>query len=405
MARRSPADFAQRRAFMRRLAGVSGAVAFASVPLVAGAAARSVAQIRLAEGRTRTRLVFDLDGPVRHSLFTLTNPERVVIDVEDTRLAGAAPAPDVSRLIRNIRNGTRHGNDLRVVLDLQRRVRARSFLLKPDGERGYRLVIDLEDTRERKTPGKSQPPAEQALRDVIVAIDPGHGGRDPGATGKLGTREKDVALSVGRRLARLVDQQRGMRAVLIRKRDQFVSLRERVRRARSARADIMISLHADAFHDPRAKGASVYALSLRGASSEAARRLADRENAADLLGGISLKDKDDLVASVLLDLAQTATIESSVEVGGHILRNMRRVGRVHKSSVQQAGFTVLKNPDIPSVLIEMAFISNPREERNLRTTAHQVKLAKAVLRGLRTYFAQKAPPGTLLSQQRAATLG
>ncbi len=388
---------------MQRMLSLGGAAAFASVPLTLAAAAnRQVRGVRLSADAGKTRLVFDLDGPVRHSLFALSGPERLVIDVEDASLPGPVPATDASEVVRRIRKGTRHGNDLRVVLDLSRRVRARSFLLNPDGARGYRLVVDLQDPSDG--PQRATPAGER-LRDVVVAIDPGHGGRDPGATGKNGTHEKDVALAVGRRLANLIDRQHGMRAVLIRKADRFVTLRQRVKRAHDARADIMVSLHANAFSDSRVGGASVYALSLRGASSEAARRLADRENAADLLGGVSLKDKDDLVASVLLDLAQTATIESSVEVGGHILRNMKRVAKVHKSRVQQAGFTVLKNPDIPSVLIEMAFITNPREEKRLRTGKYQQQLADSMVRGLRTYFAHRAPPGTVLSQQREQSLG
>ncbi len=391
---------------MHRLATLSGAALVGSVPLsVSAAAQRRIKHLRLSTSQRRTRLVFDLDGPVEHSLFALDNPARLVIDVQDTRFGGSAPDAGRSALIRSIRKGTRHGDDLRVVLDLQRRVRAKSFLLKPDGQRGHRLVVDLIDPKEFKQNRQLPDSTQEQLRDVVVAIDPGHGGRDPGATGRHGTHEKAVALAVARRLARLVQRQRGMRPVLIRDQDRFVTLRERVRRAHEARADILISLHADSFRDARAKGASVYALSLRGASSEAARRLADRENAADLLGGVSLKDKDDLVASVLLDLAQTATIESSVEAGDHILRNIKRVGVVHKSRVQQAGFTVLKNPDIPSVLIEMAFISNPREEKKLRTKAHQENLANAVMRGLRTYFTHKAPPGTVLSQQRVNAVG
>lgn len=406
MAKKTTRARVDRRAFMRRLVTWGGAAMVGGSSLaVTAAVQRRISRLRLSATPSKTRLVFDLDGPVQHSLFALANPARLVIDIEDTRFAGGSPDAGASSLIRGIRKGTRYGDDLRVVLDLQRRVRAQSFLLKPDGQRGYRLVVDLLDPKKSRKNKNIPKESGEKLRDVVVAIDPGHGGRDPGATGRKGTHEKTVALAVGRRLAKLIQQQEGMRAVLIRDKDRFVSLRERVRRAHEARADILISLHTDAFRDARVKGASVYALSVRGASSEAARRLADRENAADLLGGVSLKDKDDLVASVLLDLAQTATIESSVEAGGHILRNIKRVGRVHKSRVQQAGFTVLKNPDIPSVLIEMDFISNPREEKKLRTPAHQQKLAKAITHGVRTYFAQKAPPGTLLSQRRNTTVG
>ena len=220
----------------------------------------------------------------------------------------------------------------------------------------------------------------------MIALDPGHGGRDPGAIGKRGTREKDVALSVAKKMKTLINRESGYRAVLTREADRFVSLRNRVKKAREAEADIFISLHADSFHSPNVKGASVYALSLRGASSEAARWIAKKENSSDLIGGISLDDKDDLIASVLLDLSQTATIQDSLELGSDVLRHLGKVSRLNNKKVQQAGFAVLKAPDMPSILIETAFLSNPSEEKKLRNPKHQHKLAKAVFSGIKKHL-------------------
>lgn len=234
-------------------------------------------------------------------------------------------------------------------------------------------------------------------RDLIIAIDAGHGGKDPGARGRHGTREKDVVLAIARKLARLIEREPGMKPVLIRDGDYFLRLRERIRRAHDHRADLFISIHADAFNDTRVHGSSVYVLSRRGASSEMARLLARHENTADLVGGVSLDDKDDLLKTVLLDLSQSASIEASTEVADKVLRELRRVGKVHKRSVQKAGFVVLKSPDIPSILVETAFISNPREERKLRDPRHQERMARAILAGVRGYFEQNPPPGTLIA--------
>jgi N-acetylmuramoyl-L-alanine amidase len=234
-------------------------------------------------------------------------------------------------------------------------------------------------------------------REVVVAIDAGHGGEDPGAIGRRGTREKDVVLAVAKRLERLVNQEPGMRAVMIRDGDYYVDLKRRVALAREKRADLFISIHADAFHDHRAKGSSVYTLSTRGATSEAASWLADKENAADLIGGVSLDDKDDLVAAVLLDLSQSASLEASHEVATHVLSGLKSVSKLHKRSVERAGFRVLKAPDVPSILVETAFISNPKEESKLVTARYQQSLAQAMMNGLRTYFRQNPPPDSLLA--------
>ena len=266
-------------------------------------------------------------------------------------------------------------------------MRPRSFELKPDGKSGHRLVVDLHATNLSPTPIKtSEQERKQHKNQFVIAIDPGHGGRDPGAIGKRGTREKDVTLSVAKKMKDLINRTPGYRAVLTRDADRYVILRNRVKKAREAQADIFVSLHADSFHSPNVKGASVYALSLSGASSEAARWIAQKENASDLIGGISLDDKDDLIASVLLDLSQTATIQDSLELGSNVLNHMGKVSRINNKQVQQAGFAVLKAPDMPSILIETAFISNPSEEKKLRNPKHQQKLASAVFSGIKTHL-------------------
>ncbi len=385
-----------------RGAAVWGLLAGLLACATAAGDAVTVRGARLWAAPDNTRLVLDLSGPVEHRVFTLDDPPRVVVDLERARLAATFDGLDLARgYVGRIRHGQRPGGDLRVVLDLRHDARPKSFLLRPSGQYGYRLVVDLYDAAARRGPVKTVAQAAAGRpRDVIVAIDAGHGGEDPGARGRRGTREKDVVLAIARRLARLVDAEPGMRAVLIRTGDYYIGLRERMARARRHRADLFISIHADAFRDRRARGASVYVLSRRGASTEAARWLAERENAADLIGGVSLDDKDDLLATVLLDLSQSATIEASIEAARAILRELGRVGRLHRRRVEQAGFVVLKSPDIPSVLVETAFISNPREERLLRSPRHQERLARAILRGIRRYFADHAPPGTLLASRR-----
>jgi N-acetylmuramoyl-L-alanine amidase len=329
----------------------------------------------------------------------------LVIDLKKTRLKAKMPKPDAKeRVVRNIRSAFRDGTDLRVVLDLERRVRPKSFILKPNREYGYRLVVDLEleQTAQTANPvgilSKTSARARARSRDVIVAIDAGHGGEDPGARGARGTYEKDVVLGIARKLAALVKAEPGMRPVMIRNGDYFMKLRDRVRRARKYKADLFVSIHADAFRDPRVRGSSVYTLSQRGASSEAARWLAERENTADLIGGVKLENKDDILASVLLDLSQTATLQASMEAAANVLKGLKKLGKTHKRRVQQAGFVVLKSPDIPSMLVETAFISNPWEERRLKNPAHQKKLAKALMSGIRRYFQISPPAGTLLAE-------
>ncbi len=264
------------------------------------------------------------------------------------------------------------------------------------------MVVDLYDkgdAREelKESIKRAAPRDPSKLRDLIIAIDAGHGGEDPGTIGRKGTREKDVVLAIAKELNNLIKRERGMRPVMVRRGDYYVGLRKRTKIAREQRADLLVSIHADSFKDPRVRGSSVYVLSQNGASSEASRWLAEQENAADLVGGVSLDDKDDLLASVLLDLSQTATLSASTDVGTSVLKELGVFGKTHKRRVQRAGFMVLKSPDIPSILVETAYLSNPKEEKRLRTRAHQRKLAKAMAAGVRSYFARNAPRGTRLA--------
>jgi N-acetylmuramoyl-L-alanine amidase len=391
----------KRRKFLKSLAGLSG-LAASAVPGVSAAAKSSGAQvknIRLSKNKGYVRLVFDLDKLADHSVFSLDGPERVVLDIKNAKMmhGGIVDQVQANSLIRGIRSGERHDNDIRIVFDLSKGVTPRSFLLAPSGKAGHRLVLDLHDKKSTSVSKKSNA-KKSNKRDVIIAIDAGHGGKDPGATGRGGTREKTITLQIAKRLEASINQQRGMKAVLVRKNDRYLRLRDRIHKARDANADMMISLHADSFPDPRARGSSIYALSVDGATSETARLLADKENAADLLfGDMEFAVEDKMVQEVLFDLSLTGTIESSLDIGGEILTQIKSVNRVHKKKVQQAGFAVLKAPNIPSILIETAFLSNPREEKNLRSPAHQKKVAKAITRGVSKYFSRKAPPGTWLA--------
>ena len=371
-----------------------------AVPFVANAAAATnVKDIRLSSHDGYVRLVFDLDKSVDHSIFTLNQPERIVLDLKNTKMVhGMVDRVGANSMIRRIRSGVQNNDDLRVVFDLQAEVKPRSFLLGPSAKSGHRLVLDLHNEKAKPEATKKAVSAKKQLRDVIIAIDAGHGGRDPGATGKKGTKEKTVTLQMAQRLQKKINQQKGMKAVLTRKNDRFMRLRDRIHKARDNHADMMISLHADSFPDPRARGSSIYALSVDGATSETAKLLAEKENAADMLfGDVNLAVEDEMVKEVLFDLSLTGNIQSSLDIGNEILRQIKSVNRVHKKQVQQAGFAVLKAPNIPSVLLETAFISNPREEKNLKSSAHQKKVANAVSKGVANYFARKAPPGTWLS--------
>ena len=367
------------------------------LPAVFAQAATTVENIRVWSENGRTRVVLDLSGPAEHNIFTLRGPDRLVVDLKNSRLAGSLGSlPKGNGSIRSVRTGLRANGQLRVVLDLNESVRSRSFTAGPNDQYGDRLVIDLHqqgNIRAVKRASEEYVPG----RDIVIAVDPGHGGYDPGAIGRGKTREKDVALAVARQLARRIDAEPGMKAVLVRNGDYYVAHRDRMEIARRNKADLFISIHADAVDDPRARGASVYVLSLKGASDEAAQRLAQRENASDLVGGVSLKDKDAVLASVLLDLSQNAALSAGLDIGAEVIAQLAKLGKVHRRTVQQAGFLVLKSPDVPSILVETAYISNPDEEKKLRSKAHQQKLANAILVGVRKYFYENPPPNTQLA--------
>jgi len=354
------------------------------------------------------RLVFDVNGRVKHKVFTLRKPERVVIDLFDSRLVASLSSLKFKNTpVKKLRSSIRRSDDLRVVLDMREKVTVSSFLLKPNKVYGHRLVVDLRfksQTKKKKAAKSTVVRQPRGTRDIVIAIDAGHGGEDPGARGARNTKEKDVVLSIARRLSKLINAARGMRAVLVRDGDYYIGLRKRMLIARKKQADLFVSIHADAFRNRRAGGSSVYTLSQNGASSEAAHWLADKENAADFVGGVSLEDKDDMLASVLLDLAQTATSEASRSVASRVLTKLETVGRVHNPTVQHASFVVLKSPDIPSILVETAFISNPREEKKLRSSRYQHSVAKAMLKGIKSYFIQYPPAGTLLAARRRHTI-
>lgn len=352
-----------------------------------------------------TRLMLDLSTVINYNIFTLTDPYRLVLDLKNTSLTGnIASIPPQHPILSNIRHAQRNKQDLRIVFDLKLPVRTTSYLVAPDQQGGYRLLLDIKQLQ----PGTPHhkiitPPTEpkpliepkksrEAKNQIVVVVDPGHGGVDPGAVGKNNTKEKDVVLAISRKLVNLLAQYPEYKAVLTRKSDYYLNLRRRVEIAREYQADLFISIHADALPDNQtAYGSSVYVLSRQGASSEAAQWLAQRENAADLIGGISLKDKDDLLASVLLDLSQEGTLEASTLLAQEILQALTKVGRVHFKQVQRAAFMVLRAPDIPSVLVETAFISTPDEERKLNNPNYQDQVAQALLNGIKNYFA-KYPP-------------
>ncbi len=350
----------------------------------------------------KTRAVLDLDQRTDYQLFTLDNPPRVVIDLAKSSLDARL---DFNEEHGGVIDGVRHGKPdngtLRVVLDLETRSDVRSFLLEPTGDYGYRLVVDLFSRDRAAKPAKTQVAMMQSEdRDVVIAIDAGHGGEDPGATGKSRTKEKDVVLAIARELKKSIDARPGMKGVLIRTGDYYIPLRDRFEKARKHRADLFVSIHADAFKNRNVSGSSVFVLSSKGASSEFARRLAASENSSDLVGGVTLKGKDDMLASVLLDLSQSATMEASNAVADSVFGAMRSVGKTHKNRVEHANFMVLKSPDVPSILVETAFISNPKEEQRLKDPAWQRKTAKAITDGIQDYFYMSPPPGTYLAANR-----
>ena len=365
--------------------------------------AAEVSGFRVWADPVKTRAVLDLDRKTAYKLFTLQNPHRVVVDLQGSSIEIPVELDkEHAGIISGVRYGQPDKQTLRVVFDLTDSVELKSFLLEPTAQYSHRLVIDLYPRSNRQTPSmvKHVTDISKPDRDVVIAIDAGHGGEDPGAIGKKRTREKDVVLQIARRLKKAVDAEPGMKAILTRDGDYYIPLRGRYEKARKARSDLFVSIHADAFTKRSVRGSSVFVLSPRGASSEFARLLADSENASDLVGGVTLNDKDDMLASVLLDLSQSATREASNKVAGDILGAMKRTGTVHKPHVGRANFMVLKSPDVPSVLIETAFISNPGEEKRLTEKEFQQRMARTITRGVKDYFYSSPPPGTWIAANR-----
>ncbi len=367
-----------------------------------GAFATQIRNARLWRSDDKLRLVFDLSGPVQYKTFSLTSPERLIID-----LSGAGLSGDFSQLalknsgITSIRSGHFGKGDTRIVLDLAAPMQVNSFLLPPQDGQGHRLVLDLSSASQapRQIAAQPQPlvaPVDKAhpKRDIIVVVDPGHGGKDPGAIGSKGQREKDVVLSIAQLLAKRLKREKGFDVKLVRNDDFFVPLRRRVDIARQHKADMFISVHADAAPRLTASGASVYALSEGGATSATARFMAQRENGADLLGAttlLNLKDKDPMLAGVILDMSMNATIASSLQLGSSVLGSLQNITTLHQKRVEQAGFAVLKSPDVPSILVETGFISNTQDAQRLVTARHQQAVADGLFEGLKKYF-EKNPP-------------
>src|SRR5712692_7952092 len=395
--RRAPGDIAIALAHWRRLAVVL------LVSFLAPAEAQ-VLSSRIWPARDYTRLTLESRDEIKFTLFGIKDPERLVLDLElaelspallelNTKVAADDPYVQGLRVARN-RPGV-----VRLVLDLKAEVKPQVFSLKPIGEYGHRLVLDiypmvpidplaaLIEQAEKPKPG--DPP--KVARLATIVIDAGHGGEDPGAIGRRGSREKDITLTIARRLKALVDAEPNMRAVLTREGDYFLPLDVRVEKARRVKADLFVSIHADAFVRPHARGSSVFALSDRRATSELARLLAKKENESDLIGGVNLAGKDDYLKRTIIDLSQTATIDYSLRLGNSVLQRLGSVNELHKPRVEQASFAVLKSPSVPSILVETAFISNPQEEKRLNDQAYQAKLARAILEGIRDYVARHPP--------------
>ena len=364
--------------------------------------------IRMYNHPSHTRVVLDVSELPSYEVFVLSNPERVVVDLEKIEVVTGfeGPAVDPSGIrVKGFRSA-RRGENYRVVLDLAEPVSTRSFTLAPVAPYGYRLVIDLRPSL--IPPKKPQPGLERNnRRDVVIAIDAGHGGEDPGAVGpKIGKSrvlEKNVVLNISRKLGDKLERAKGYKSILTRQGDYYVPLRKRVEISRQARADIFISIHADAFRNSSVSGASVYTLSEQGASSENARWLAEKENRSDLIGGVgevSLEDKDDALAHLLLDLSMDANRSASIKLGHKLLERLSHVGKIHKRGLEQAGFAVLKSPDVPSVLVETGYISNPNEARRLSSSKYQDQVSSALFEGIKLYMEEHAPPGTWIAWKR-----
>ena len=361
-----------------------------------------IKDVRIWQSPDNTRLVFDLTEPVEHKIFTLNNPHRVVIDLLNVKSQVDVTRVDVSdTAVKAIRSGVRNKTDLRIVLDISQQLTPKSFPLKPNKKYPYdRLVVDLEAKKAVTAivaPVKQIRESGSSKRDIIIAIDAGHGGEDPGAIGPGRIYEKRIVLAIARELERLLKKEPGFQPFMVRTGDYYIGLRERTAKARKANADFFVSIHADAFKHPSAHGSSVFVLSERGATSEAARWLADKENESDLIGGVSLEDKEDHLAMTLLDLSMTAKRNSSMQIGSSILKQMGKVSRLHKKQVEEAAFVVLKAPDMPALLVETGFISNPGEAKKLSGKRYQKKMARAIFDGVNNYFQTHPPRGTWLA--------
>lgn len=418
----------RRREFLR-IAGAS----FLALASPAGRAATSLIAVRVWPAKDYTRVTLEYSQPIRFSHLMVPDPERLVVDLEGAEFNSVLQnLPDrISEsdpYIKGLRAGRFKPGVVRLVIDLKAEVKPQIFTLKPIGEYAHRLVVDLypaqqidpllalleEDAQAQRRAAMAEERASDAREDsatarkdeqdkrpqgeeerisrlVTIVIDPGHGGEDPGAIGRRGSQEKDVTLSVARRVKAKFEQKANVRSALTREGDYFIPLYQRVGKARKLQADLFVSIHADAFVKPTARGSSVFVLSERGATSSAARWLAQRENAADLIGGVNLDVQDPHLAKTLLDLSQTATISDSLKVGKAVLSELGRVNDLHKDYVEQAGFAVLKAPDVPSILVETAFISNPEEERRLNDDRYQDKIAEAIVTGIGRYFARNPP--------------
>ena len=434
MSERAPIALAKRRQLIR----FAGATLLLSVTPVGWAAlgrASGILAVRVWPAADYTRVAIEHSEPLKFSHFTIKNPDRLVVDLEGVEfngvlegMAGKIATDDPN--IKLLRAGRFKPGVVRLVMELKNEVRPQVFVLPPVGEYGYRLVLDVYpleppdpllqfiqknesmfassvETTEKKPETVNEIKAERPRqgkpivdRLVTITLDPGHGGEDPGAVGRGGSYEKHVTLAVAKRLKAKIDAEPNMRAVLTRETDFFVPLHMRVQKARRIQSDLFVSIHADAFTRPDANGSSVFTLSESGASSSAARYLAQKENSADLIGGVNIGVKDPMLARTLLDLSQTATISDSLKLGRAVLNEIGGINRLHKESVEQAGFAVLKAPDIPSILIETAFISNPEEERKLNDDGYQDKMAEAIINGIRKYFAKNPP----LAKSRLARL-
>ncbi|HEX7341817.1 MAG TPA: N-acetylmuramoyl-L-alanine amidase [Rhodanobacteraceae bacterium] len=377
-----------------------------ALAVVCPAQATQIRHLQVSVTAARTRAVIEVSGPVTYRLFQLAHPGRVVLDFSDASIGHALATPRNRGLIKDVRMG-RHGkHGMRVVLDLAALAHPKSFLLKPSDGHGYRLVVDLYPAGHAapRTLNERQAATRMAellhgARKIVVAVDAGHGGVDPGATGPDGTHEKTITLEVAKDLAKLIDAQPGMTAVLTRKGDYYVGLKQRRLIARRHNADLFISIHADAYRSTDARGSSVWVLSTHGRVSEAARWLADTQNRSGLIGGVTLDDKSDQLASVLLDLQQRYAIHASSLIADNVLHDLAKIGPTHRDHIERANFVVLRSPDIPSILVETAFITNPVGERKLQRPAYREKLAKAILAGVKQYFGTTPPPGTWFALQ------